>query len=235
MNLYLKPAGKLSWPWPIQNQCPPHRSFQTYTLDWDSLTAFDYDNHEIFSYLRLFLGPSIKHLVLSVYNMEFKISTIRSLPRDYPGLTALDIDDADHEPYLDVISNTLCQWNQLESFSWGGDLSHDALIHLAGLTNLRTIDVSVPDLSVAAWQVLLATLQRPGFCAFRRATIACDVPSCTSLLNITSLRQLDSIAVKYYGDQDDVASFKLLSRIVHIGKPLSLLLPSQSLPSRSHR
>jgi len=173
-----------------------------HTLIWSSLLMGPDDEvSEIFEYLRLFLRPNVRHLEFPLNDADLtRMSIILSLPYDYPGLTALEIDDyvddGDKKYAGGVISDAVCQWNQLELFSWSGYLSYRALVHLAGLTKLQTMIVSIPDLSIADWQTHLSTLQAPGFCALRKAVIYCDhILSYASLIDITSPRKLDSISL----------------------------------------
>lgn len=184
-----------SKPTPAGPLCPNIRS-----LDWGHLVG---ENHEISPYIRLFLGPHTKHLALTVYDADFTwLSIIHSLPRDYPGITDITFDWT-IDQCSDVISDTVCQWNRLESFTWHGDLSYRAFVHLAGLPTLRKIDMSIPNLS-GDRQRHLATLQRPAFRALRSALVSCqNFFSCTSLIEITpSYLELDSITVRIEDDHD---------------------------------
>jgi hypothetical protein len=183
-----------------------------HTLNWSNL-LFEPDDHvnEIFEYLRLFLGPNVRHLEFTLNDADFtRMSIILSLPCDYPGLTALEINnyvDNDDKQYAGgVVSDAVCQWNQLEFFSWSGYLSHRALVHLAGLTKLQTMIVYIPDLSIADWQMHFPTLQAPGFCALRKAVITCDqILSYASLIDIISPRQLDSINLTVHSPPEAAA------------------------------
>jgi hypothetical protein len=173
--------------------CPNIRS-----LEWDVLSS---DNNEIFPHIRLFLGPSTKCLALSLSGADFsRISIILSLPRDCPGLTDIGFySDGDDEVWGDAISDTVCQWNRLESVAWLGDFSCRALIHLAGLSTLRRIDIRIPDFSAPDWQKYHSALQGDGFQALASAIFhSKDITSCTSLIDKTSLRQLGSIFISFY-------------------------------------
>ncbi|KIM84066.1 hypothetical protein PILCRDRAFT_6373, partial [Piloderma croceum F 1598] len=178
-------------------------------LGWEVFSFIDVEDNEIFPYIRLFLGPNTKRLSFSLDDADFsRISIILSLPRDYPGLTDIDIhsSETDDEAWYDAISDTVCQWNHLESITWSGDFSCRALIHLAGLSTLRRIDIYIPNLSVPDWQKYHSALQGDGFPALASAIIHCkDITSCTSLIDKTSLRQLDSIAIDFYNDRDKAA------------------------------
>jgi len=192
-----------------------------HTLDWINLLNRPNDNKDVFSYIRPFLVPNLRDLGICWYGTDFtRISTILSLPRIYPGLTVVVIcdysdDDDEQSAYShDTISDAVCQWNQLERFTWDIYLSHRALIHLAGLTKLQTINVSIPDLSIADWQAHLSILQKPGFCALQMAIITCKrISSCTSLIDIPSLRQLDSISIIVRDDPEVAAVGRLFQAL----------------------
>jgi hypothetical protein len=183
--------------------CPNIRN-----LGWNDLSSIDTDDNEIFPYIRLFLGPSTKRLSLNLNGADFsRISIILSLPRDYPGLTDFDIyaSDGEDEVWCDAISDTVCQWNRLESITCGG-FSCSALIHLAGLSTLRGIDIRIPNLSAPDWQKYHSALEGNGFQALSYANILCgDITSCTSLIDKTSLRQLDSITIDFYAGLNEAA------------------------------
>ena len=206
----------LSWsrPVPAAPLCP-----NLHTLDWSGLLDGTDEEEEIFGYLHLFLGPSVRHLEFNLYNADFtRMSIILSLPRNYPGLTSVEINDySDNDDKQDgcgTISDAVCQWNQLELFSWSGCLSHRALIHLAGFTKLQTMMVSIPDVSIINWQAHLSTLQAPGFCALRKAVITCDqILSCASLIDITSPRQLDSFTLTVRNPPEAAAVWRLFQTL----------------------
>jgi hypothetical protein len=129
------------------------------------------------------------------------LSIFLSLPRDYPGIVNVDIQwDDDQED--DNISEIICQWNCLESFTWHGaqKLSHRALIHLSNLPNLQTMDIDVPDLG-GGWQSYLVPSQQPGFRALERAVLIGNFSSCASLMDIAvSHCLIHSLVVKINGD-----------------------------------
>jgi hypothetical protein len=192
-----------SKPTPSAPLCPNIRN-----LGWADPLLDDTDDNDIFPYIRLFLGPSTKYLSFTLNGADFsRISIILFLPRDYPGLTHIDIYSVeDSDFWCDGISDTVCQWNSLESISWSGDMSCRALIHLAGLSTLRRIDIRIPDLVAPDWQRYHSALQAVGFQALTQADIFCkDIMSCTSLINRTSLRQLVSITIGFYDGHNKAA------------------------------
>jgi hypothetical protein len=192
-----------------------------HALDWTCLLNGTNDDKEVFSYIRLFLVPNLRDLGFCWYGTDFtRVSIILSLPRVCPGLTTVEIcdysdDDDELSAYShDTISDAVCQWNQLEWFRWDRYLSHRALIHLVGLTKLQTMIVSIPDLSIADWQAHLSTLQAPGFCALREAIITCKrISSCASLIDVTSLHQLDSISIAVHDDPEAAAVGRLFQAL----------------------
>ena len=133
--------------------------------------------------------------------MDFsRISIILSLPRNYPGLTHINIYSVeDSNLWCNDISDTVCQWNCLKLVSWGGDISCCALIHLVRLSTLHRISIHIPDLIAPDWQRYHSALQVDSFQALTQANIFCkDITSCTSQVNRTSLHQLVSITIDFY-------------------------------------
>lgn len=175
----------------------------------------DTGDNDIFPYIRLFLGLNTKYLSIPLNGADFsRISIILTLPRDYPGLTDIDIDSPDEvNLWCDAISDTVRQWNHLESISWTGDFSYQALIHLARLSTLRRIDICIPDLSAPDWQRYHAALQGNGFQTLSQADILCaNITSCTLLIDKTSLRQLVSITINFYDGHNKAAGVGLFFR-----------------------
>jgi hypothetical protein len=169
----------LSKPTPHEPLCP-----NIHSLNWR-----DRDNNDdTFPYIRLLLTPSTKRLAL--YSNEASVtnlSIILSLPRDFPGITHLDFeatDDMDNG----TISDAVCQWNKLQSFTWqNSNLTHHALIHRANLSNLQDISISLPELDEVSWQIHLSSFHQPGFRALRNAQFSCEhISSCTFLMDLAS-------------------------------------------------
>ena len=168
-----------SKPTPQEPLCP-----NIHSLNWR-----DRDNNDnAFPYIRLLLTPSTKRLTL--YSNEAhmtNLSVILSLPRDFPGITHLDFEATDD---MDdgTISDAVCQWNELQSFTWqNSNLTHHALIHLANLSNLQDISISLPELDETSWQNHLSSFHQPGFRALRNAQFSCEhISSCTLLMDLTS-------------------------------------------------
>lgn len=137
----------------------------------------------MFPYIRHFLGPSTKHLILNLNQASLiNLSIILSLPHDYPGITHLDLQQSSDMGY-GTISDAVCQWNELRSFTWQDqELIYPALLlHLANLPNLQDISVLLPD------QSHLSSFYQLGFRALRNAEFRCNnISSCTSLMDVTS-------------------------------------------------
>jgi hypothetical protein len=132
------------------------------------------------------------------------LSITLSLPRDCPGITDVDFESTDELAFKSV-SEVVCQWNCLQSFTWHtGKLTHSALIHLANLSNLRDIDVVLPQLDGGNWQGHLPSLQRSGFRALRNVRVVCQhLSSCVSLMDLVSPRcPIESIFVRVTDGHD---------------------------------
>jgi hypothetical protein len=137
----------------------------------------------------LFLGPSIKHLVLNLNDTSFtNLSVICSLPRDYPGITHLNFGATNHLGY-NTISDAVCQWNELRSLTWQNHkLTDPALfLHLAKLSNLQDISIILPELDSSSWQSHISSSHHPGFRTLRNAEFGCEnISSCASLMDLAS-------------------------------------------------
>lgn len=133
-------------------------------------------DNESFQHIRLFLGPKIKRLELPIKDANVgRLSLLLSLPRDFPKIT--DIEFFSYSPrsqvIIDTISDTVCQWNQLERCRFDNQLARRAWTHLALMPQLREIDacivedlqLSLPQPTFPALRKLVVQSKRLSYCA----------------------------------------------------------------------
>jgi hypothetical protein len=103
------------------------------------------DDDEIFQYIRLFLTPGLTHLHLFFDWSTSRVSLLPPLKRLCPSITHLDLGcTADSDGIVDVISNHIFQWEQLEVVE-ASDLNNQAITRLSTLPRLRKLRCQLHD------------------------------------------------------------------------------------------
>jgi len=170
-------------------------------LHWD--VGFEED--DTFTFIRLFLGPHIKRLHLSLSgDLLVRLSFLHSLPLRYPSLTHVhlvdnsDQMDAERFAILNAVSRVVCGWSQLRHLSVP-NLSPVALRHLAVLPTLEQLTLTdvIRDTPMA-WP---RSHTVPFFPSLRELQLTCDEMSFSiGLVEAMSSSPLTSITIHTYDD-----------------------------------
>ena len=173
-----------------------------HSLDWSEISQGE-DAKKTFPYIRLFLGPSVKHLVLNLHEPSTtNLSVIHSLLRDHPGITHLDLEETSSLGD-DTVSDAVCQWNKLQSFIWQSHPHHAVLLHLANLSNLQDISIFLPALDSPSWKGHISSFRHLGFRGFRalrNAKFRCqNISSCALFMDLVSSQcPIECMAIGIY-------------------------------------
>lgn len=177
----------------IPSLCPNLRS-----LDWNG-------DHEFLQYVGAFLAPTLSHVSLDLTGADLaELSFILSLQVTHPHMKSITFIDYDNEApdsciyriTSNSISDLVCKWNYLESFTCGIAINAQALRHLATLSTLQKLDLRKWDPGDDI-QISIAGKQHPiAFSALIDLTFRNhNISTWTALLDNMTFNQLKRIQV----------------------------------------
>lgn len=138
-------------------------------------------------YLRLFLGPHTQNLELQLGDANMgRLSLLPTLPSNSPGITHIYFPFGSHgdpgdQNMIDAVSDSLCQWHQLECVHCNTSLSPRAWAHLARLPKLQEIHAFIYNHAID----MLHTFPQPALSALQTLYLCVDnLSTATSIINL---------------------------------------------------
>jgi hypothetical protein len=142
------------------------------------------DGDEIFQYVRMFLTPGLTRLHLFFDWSELKLSLLPQLKHLCPSITHLYLGcTADDDGIVDVISNNIYKWEQLEVLE-ASDLNNHAITCLSTLPRLQKVRCELHD----RWQGVSRLLPFPALQEL--SLIATDAGDCSSFIACLEVAKL---------------------------------------------